>query len=260
MRGYRWLLVLLALNAPACMNGVPTAPLVAIEPAEPSSDDDLEMVVVTEASDRDGSVLFYRTVWTRGGVQVVELDDRTTVPAEQTTSGEQWTVEVVAVDSDLELGEEAQATVEISNSAPTLTVSIFPSPAPSFSDLIATIDSSDADGNEVTVRTAWTVDGNARADLDDTLVVPSEETSPGETWVITATPNDGRTDGAPISAEVSIINELRPPGSALCGSTSSVANGVTRGVLCTAPLDLATKPASNDQLKWYPGPSQRIAP
>jgi hypothetical protein len=242
------------------MNAPPGVPVVAIEPAEPSSSDDLEMVVVTEAEDPDGSVLFYRTVWKRDGTQVTELDDRTTVPADQTRRGEEWLVEVVAVDSELEVGDQAEASVEISNSAPSLTVSIAPSPAPSHSDLTATVESSDADEDPVTVTILWSVDGSPRADLADSLVVPADETTTGETWVVTATPSDGEADGEAVSAQVEIVDDLRPPGSALCGGVGSVANGEAKGVLCTAPLDLATTPASNDQLKWYPGPIQRIAP
>ena len=240
-------------------NAVPTAPDIRIVPADPNTTADLTVEITAEAAD-NGRVLFYRTVWSRDGDHVLALDDETTVPSAETTRDQVWTVEVSAVDDDLDLGEAGTAQVTIANSAPVAQVSISPNPALVYQNLVASFTTSDADDDNVEVRTTWTVDGAPQPDLDDSIEVPSTLTEADQTWIITVIPNDGTDDGEAVSASVTIGADIRPPASSFCAGGGIATNSTTTGVLCASPLDLATTPATNGKLVWYPGPIQALAP
>ena len=249
---------LFALLLGAC-NAVPTAPDIRIVPADPDTTANLTVEITAEAAD-NGRVLFYRTVWSRDGDHVLALDDETTVPSAETARDQVWTVEVSAVDDELDLGEAATAQVIIANSAPIAQLSISPTPALVYQDLAASISTSDADEDTVGVTVTWTADGAAQPDLDDAGEVPSALTQVGQTWTVTVIPNDGTDDGDAVSASVTIGADTRPPASSFCAGGGIATNSTTTGVLCASPLDLATTPATNGKLVWYPGPIQALAP
>lgn len=78
---------------------------------------------------------------------------------------------------------------------------------PSSQDLIATItaESTDPDGDAVTYTFAWTRDGDPMAALDSDTV-PAAETAKGQVWAVQVTPTDGELDGAPFTAQVTVLN------------------------------------------------------
>jgi hypothetical protein len=86
-------------------------------------------------------------------------------------------------------------------------VSIEPSEPDTLDNLEAkiTIPSTDPDGDPVTYRHEWFVDGVEQLDLTDTTV-SHELTQKGETWEVVVTPNDGYADGTPGTASVTIVN------------------------------------------------------
>ncbi len=86
------------------------------------------------------------------------------------------------------------------------TVAITPDPATTEDDLTAavTVASTDPEGDSLTYAWAWTRDGVATSHAGATI--PASDTTRGETWVATATPNDGRGDGASGSASLTIGN------------------------------------------------------
>ena len=164
------------------------------------------------------------------------------------------------MDDELDLGEPGTAQVAIANSLPTAQVSIAPASPSISSELIATVTTDDADEDEVEVAITWTLDGGLQPDLDDSLEVPSSYTSAEETWTVTVMPDDGTDTGEAVSASVTIGADIRPPAFTFCAGGGVASNGSTSGVLCASPLDLATTPATNGELTWYPGPIQAIAP
>ncbi|GEM_PF-2744922 len=92
--------------APA--NRPPSAPTVAIEPAEPASNQGFSCVVTTDASDPDGDTLSYGWAWTRDGT-VADVDGPDVDPAD-TVAGETWTCTVTASDGEFEVvSDPAQA-------------------------------------------------------------------------------------------------------------------------------------------------------
>ncbi len=113
----RWSsLLVLVLVAVGCgeLNSPPTAPGITIQPAEPTTDDDLTCVVETPSSDPDGDPITYRTNWTIDGLSTGM--ETLVVPAAQTRDGEEWTCVVRASDNQVE-GPEGRASVVIGDQA-----------------------------------------------------------------------------------------------------------------------------------------------
>ena len=81
------------------VNGPPTAPTVAIEPASPSVNDDLVALIVEAPVDpnRSESELIFEWRWSRDGALVPDLVEAI-VPADRTLAGETWSVRVRAFD------------------------------------------------------------------------------------------------------------------------------------------------------------------
>jgi hypothetical protein len=104
------------------------------------------------------------------------------------------------------------------------------------------------------------VDGEPRPDLDGLLTVPATATEAEQTWTVILLPDDGIDTGDAVSASVTIGADTRPAAFTFCAGGGLASNTTTSGVLCASPLDLATTPASNGKLVWYPGPMQAIAP
>ena len=61
------------------------------------------------------------------------------------------------------------------------------------------------DGDDVSYRYVWSVDGRVRTDLA-TDIVSAGETTKGESWSVTVTPTDGDADGEPATADADIVN------------------------------------------------------
>lgn len=104
-------------GSPDCetTNTAPGSATIAIEPAEPTADDDLSCVIVTEASDPDGDELSYTFSWSVGGTSA-ELDEAD-ISAALTAEGDEWTCSVVASDGELD-GVAVGTSVTIPLAAP----------------------------------------------------------------------------------------------------------------------------------------------
>jgi hypothetical protein len=105
------------------VNTAPGAPVVAIDPDEPSAGlDDLICYVDTEASDDDDDALNYTVSWSVNGTDYSALSGATgpfttdltddTVPGDDTVAGDVWTCTVVADDGE-DSGSEGTASVEV---------------------------------------------------------------------------------------------------------------------------------------------------
>jgi hypothetical protein len=183
-------------------NNVPTAATIHIEPAQPTSMDDLVVVIDADSTDGDNDAITYTIVWmvdeTASGI---ETD---TVLAEDTVRDEEWTVVIVANDG-IDDGEAASASVVIGNSAPVLsTVTIDPNPAQTGDNLACLPGTgADADGDSLSYTFAWTVDGVSAGSSPEVLSSATKHLSEVS---CTATPFDGIVDGAPATASLTIAN------------------------------------------------------
>ncbi|MBN2800879.1 MAG: hypothetical protein JXX28_17210 [Deltaproteobacteria bacterium] len=195
MRPLIGLSLVLALSA--CRSTV-QPPAVTISPMAPTTTQDLT------AEAFSGADVPLRYTWTVDGVDAGwEL---AVVPASMTGRGQVWEVQVVAVDEDRE-SDPSVASVTIANTAPVASVVLSPQPALSADDLVAVADGTDEDGDAVSFRYRWEVDGTPTAIEGDT--VPAAETADGQVWTVTVTPDDGTDLGEPVSASVLVDNH--PP-------------------------------------------------
>ncbi len=137
------------------------------------------------------------------------------------------TVTLTATDTDSQLGTDTIG-LRINGLPGAPTAAITPDPAGTGDALTATVTtgSVDPEGDTVSYSWAWTRDGAATSYT--TASVPSSATARGETWMATATPNDGLGDGTPGSASLTI------------GNTAPVASGVTLSPSAPQTLDTIT--------------------
>ncbi len=145
------------------VNTAPGAPVVAIEPATPKTTDDLVAVLLQPAVDPDtGEMPVEKHVfqWLMGGTVQADLTGPQ-VPADRTKAGEVWTV-VVRASDDSAVGLEASASVTVDDSAPgPVGIALAPTAATVGSTLecMVTSPALDADGDEISYLTRWTLNG-----------------------------------------------------------------------------------------------------
>ena len=196
-----------SLTAPVSVNHTPenkppTAPVVAISPSNPKTDADLKANIVSAATAPEGAAVALKFQWVKNGSPQGDLTTDT-VPASKTAKGDSWTVVVTPNDGKAD-GTPGQATVTIANTAPTATVAFDPATPTGASGIHAVTSASDADGDRVTFTYAWAKDGNSTTLITD--AVPAVQVAQGQTWQVTATPNDGSETGQPVTATVAIAN------------------------------------------------------
>ena len=193
-------LALGALALAAC-NTPPEAPTVAIEPAEPTTADDLVARIVEESFDQNADPVTYGYSWTVNG-QPSDVSGAT-VPAADTARGQVWEVTVTPTDGS-DSGPAVTTSVTVQNTPPTVTGSIAPDVPKSTDDLVVTAEGADLDGDPVSLTYAWTRDGAATS--QSTATVLSSATDKGERWQVTVTPSDGAATGPSASAATVIEN------------------------------------------------------
>jgi arylsulfatase A-like enzyme len=161
---------------------------------------------VTEPVDPEGALLTTRWWWTRDGVQV-EGQGAPTVVAGVATRGQQWTVHAVPHDGWQE-GPEATASLTLGDAPPTARVVFEPDPPRAGADLrCVPTDLTDADGDAVTARVSWTVNG-VDAGSADTL--PASAVHAFDALACTVTPTSGGADGAPVTLRQVALPDLGP--------------------------------------------------
>lgn len=219
-RGDRWGLLVTAFDGEAAGpeagaavqigNATPPPPEVGIEPAKPRRGEALR-AVLKEAADPDGDVLAYRFEWRRDGQPVPLPPAAAEVPRELPRKGETWSVTVFASDGMAE-SKPAHAQVKVANTPPTPpAVSLCTGgPVPVGTDLRVAVKvaSTDVDGDAVSYRYAWAVNGQARASWAGKDSVAGGELRKHQRLVVTVTPHDGSEAGASADAECSVRNSV----------------------------------------------------
>ena len=118
---------------------------------------------------------------------------------------------IVTADDGTDATSVTSRTITITNTPPSAPVAtIYPAPAYEDDDLICEVDtaSTDADGDAISYSFSWTVDG-ASTSATTTTVWPDDtvlaaETTGGEEWICTATPDDGSASGATATDTITI--------------------------------------------------------
>jgi len=197
------------------VNALPGAPLIAIEPKEATSSDDLLAVIVEDALDvnRDATELSYEYAWYRDGDSVgLATED---VSASLTARGEQWQVVVTANDG-FGVGLDGTASVMIGNSPPVCNNAIV-LPTAGGTDMDFTckcIDWQDADAGDkgqdhCVFRDGLSVVTNSDPEADS-CVLDASATSKGMALVCELTPSDGIDDGDMIETEAAQVLNTAP--------------------------------------------------
>jgi hypothetical protein len=127
---------------------------------------------------------------------------------------------------------EAPASIRI-NAVPTAPgVSLSPESPLTTDDLVVSIDatSTDADGETLTYRYVWSVDGSA-SEASTSATLPGSATRKGERWSVSVIPSDGFTEGPAGVAEVVVANAAPTVGAV---TVSPSAASATTDLTCEA--------------------------
>ena len=183
-------------------NLAPSEPLVSLTPHDPTTTRDLQVFFLSTSTDPESDPIEYLFQWERDGV-LVDGQSTDKLPATETTKGETWAVKVQATDG-FNTSTTAIALTIINNSAPEVELTLDNDAPLSSEDVVATIDATDADGDEITTELSWARDGETTEYTDATL--PAAATAKGQLWTLRALPNDGEEDGEVGTIEVLIDN------------------------------------------------------
>lgn len=192
-------------------NTPPNPPQITIEPVEPRTDRPLKAVIVKEGNDLDNDPLTYRIRWYRNNRQIQSLADKAIVPARMLKRGDSWKVEVIPFDGEV-LGKSAWArSAGVKNSAPTppgLTLEpLFPQAGRGV--LVKVLQPAiDHDGDEVTLRYQWLLNGKAAAFPITKNSLNVSEVRKGQNWQVVVVPFDKYSEGRPAIVKFTVGNTL----------------------------------------------------
>ncbi len=208
-------------------NSLPELAAANLSSTSPTVADTLS-VTVTGAVDADGDSITLRYDWLVDGVSVSSAPS---ITGSLFDKGDSVMVEVTPSDGRGDGASVMSDTATVVNSPPVLTsLTLSPSSVYTDSVLTAAVATTDADGDSVSVSYAWSVDGVSAGSGGSTL--------DGDTWfdrgqrvVLTATPNDGDTDGSPVSSSVvTVLNS--PPTAPTVGITPTEPEPGVDDLLC----------------------------
>jgi hypothetical protein len=218
------------------INSPPPAPTVTLRPDAARRVDGL-VAEVRQGADADGDPVTHRYTWTRDGQKVDVAPDQSQIARGTPRRGQRWAVEVVATDGEGD-SPPARAEVVVADSAPGPVVislcegAVPPGLVPSGTVPEVRIGrpSTDPDGDPVSYRYEWTVNGRAVAGA-------SGKTRFGaplrkhDVVRVAVTPFDGELSGPTSGAECTVRNTpATPPAVALEPAEPGATSGVTVSV------------------------------
>ncbi len=195
-------------SPPAVVTNVPpVVDAVAINPANASAASTLTCQP-SGLTDLDGDPVSLTTTWIVNGAPFTGATQSTLAPGTLKT-GDQVACQVTPSDGQVNGTPKTSSTVTLANAPPSgLVVAVVPaSPTSSapFECVVKTA-ATDPEGESVTVSYAWLRD-DAATGLTG-AIVPKGNAKACETWTCVATPTDGKTAGAPATADT-VIDEGR---------------------------------------------------
>jgi len=183
------------------INALPTAPTVTIAPDPAYTDDDL-VASASGSTDDDGDTVTYGYAWYEDGTLLSSASTATLSPS-LTTDGSTYRVVVTPNDGNGD-GDTGEASLEVSNSIPSIS-SVTISPAsPTVTDTLTCSYSgySDADSDADVSTYEWTVEGvtmGTTSTLAGVFIA-------GNIVACTVTPDDGKDTGTPMDDTATIVN------------------------------------------------------
>jgi len=231
-------------------NSVPLASSLAIQPAQPGTDDNL--VASYNYLDADGDVesgTEFR--WFRNGAEATAYFGLRTLPASATTKGESWYVTVKPKDGT-DFGQLAtSAPVLILNTPPRATnVNLSPLSPRATDALAASYTYVDPDGDaQQGTELRWYRNDVEVGSLFNQSTVPAGTARAGETWYFTVKPKDGVAFGVLVTSTSVIVGSSAPVATALQITPFAP---TTQDVLVANYLysDPDGEPESGSELEW----------
>ena len=176
------------------INGLPSTPVVSINPNPPTTSDTLNVSIDSASVDPEGISPTYSYVWQRGG-QLQTAYTSSTLPSSATSKGEQWTVVVTPNDGIVD-GVSSTTSVVIGNTAPSIGAVVVTPTGTVYNDDVLTCSANVTDPDETpSTSYEWTVGGSV-VGTSSTLDLSLFGVIPGDNVVctVTATDSDMATD------------------------------------------------------------------
>ena len=215
-------------------NSAPWVAAAHLDPAAPTTTDDLT-VVVDSVEDPDGDLVDVTVRWTVDGRAV---GTGPTLDASRTSRGQRVEATVIPFDGEVNGTPFTVGPVVIANTPPVMTsVALTPSTVRTGDTLRAVASATDVDFDTVTLAYSWTVNGRPVAATGTTLDGRSWFDK-GDTVSVTVTPSDGADTGTPMtSSTVTVANSPPTAPSIRITPTSPTASDVLRCQLTAASSD-----------------------
>ncbi len=188
-------------------NTPPASPKVAILPDPPRTGDDLLVKILEESQDADGDKIRYTIIWLKDRVPVKGLH-RFKVPSRMTASGQRWTVVVTPGDGEAS-GAPARAGVVVANTPPSAPkVGLEPARPTVTQNVRAVVErpGRDPDGEKVSYRYRWVVDGKSLNLPSDASVLPAGFAPKHKKIAVEVASFDGNEVGGSTRATTEVIN------------------------------------------------------
>ena len=189
-------------------NRIPIISSVEILPAEPYSNDDLELNVAT--SDPDGSSLSLSYQWSLNNIATSHVGD--SFPSSDHEKGDVVKVTVIANDGEGDsLGFQASTTIlNTPPTTPNISLSST-SPTAGNTDIICSVDTeaTDADGDSLSYVFAWELDGSSYTQTSTTNssgdTIQGSNTQVGQVWQCVVRAFDGDDYSDPVYSDAAMV-------------------------------------------------------
>jgi len=199
-----------------------TAPVVTdvnLSPQDATSSDDLQ--VSANYSDLDGDLETTQSTirWYRHGQLQSNYNNMQNIPASATVRGDEWVVRYTPNDGTTSGNEIQSSPITIGNSLALLTSISLTENATALSPLELTIETSDADLDEVTMTLQWMRDGFHVGALDNVTTVTTEWLDVGQSWTVSVVLSDNFDTSPIVTSEATVIDNLLPTAEFTAGDT-----------------------------------------
>jgi sugar lactone lactonase YvrE len=232
-------------------NNAPLASSLAIQPAQPGTDDNL--VASYTYADTDGDLESGTEIrWFKNGTEAPAYLGLKTLPASATAKGESWYVTVKPRDGT-DFGPLVTSTpVVILNSPPRATnVNLSPLSPKATDPLVASYTYADSDGDaQQGTELRWYRNDAEVTELAGQLTVPAGTAKAGETWYFTVKPKDGVAFGPVVTSTSVIVGSSAPVATALqiTPFAPSAQDALVANYLYSDPDG---EPESGSEFNWY---------
>jgi hypothetical protein len=232
-------------------NTPPPALRFAFAPERPRRVDGIT-VVLDPLPDADGDRVTYRHAWTRDGKRVDVPADQGQIPRGLPRRGERWAVEVVANDGEAD-GPPVRREVVVADTAPgaaAVALCDGPVPAGTVPEVRVTAAATDPDGDAVSYRHAWSVNGKPVAAMQGQPRLAAPALRKHDVVRVVVTPWDGELAGPAAHGECLVANTPpTAPQIALEPPEPTAARGVA--VVLRAPASDRDGDAVQYRYAWF---------